>query len=73
MVRLKAKKTFKLRATMKNKKPVKRYRKISYESSKPTVAKVSKTGKIKGLKKGTCYVYAYAQNGLFKKIEVRVR
>lgn len=73
LVRLKAKKTFKLRATMKNKKPVKRYRKISYESSKPTVAKVSKTGKIKGLKKGTCYVYAYAQNGLFKKVKVSVR
>lgn len=25
------------------------------------------------LKKGTCYVYAYAQNGAYKKIKVKVK
>ena len=49
-------------------------REIRYESSNPKIAKVDeKTGKIKGIKKGTCCIYAYAQNGVYKKVTVNVR
>ncbi len=34
---------------------------------------ISAGGKIKGLAKGTCHVYAYAQSGLYKKVKVTVR
>lgn len=51
---------------------VRRHRKISYESSNSGIAAVN-NGKITAKKKGTCYVYAYAQNGVFKKIKVTVR
>ena len=50
------------------------HRKIRYESSNPGIAKVnSKTGEITGVKKGKCYVYAYAQNGVCEKVTVNVR
>lgn len=53
---------------------VKVYRQIRYESSNPEIAKVNeKTGKITGKKKGECYVYVYAQNGLYKKVDVKVK
>ena len=75
-VSIKAKKTFKLRAkaVAKSKKlKVKKHRGIKYESSDPTVATVNPKGVIKGVKKGTCYVYAYAQNGVASKIKVTVK
>ena len=37
-----------------------------------SIATVSSKGVIKGKKKGTCYVYVYAQNGVYKKIKVTV-
>ncbi len=37
------------------------------------IASVDKKGKIKGKNKGSCYVYAYAQNGVFSKIKVTVK
>lgn len=46
---------------------------LRYESTNSSIAKVSSKGTIKGVKKGTCYVYAYAQNGVYKKIKVRVK
>ena len=52
---------------------VKKHRSITYESSNPAIASVSKKGIIKGIKKGTCEVYAYAQNGVFVKIKVKVK
>lgn len=30
-------------------------------------------GVVKGMKKGTCYIYVYAENGIFKKIKVTVK
>ena len=48
-------------------------RALSYESTNRRIAKVSKTGKVTAVKKGTCYVYAYAQNGVCKKVKVVVR
>jgi uncharacterized protein YjdB len=52
---------------------VKNHRKIKYESANTKIATVSASGKIKAKKKGTTYVYAYAQNGVFKKIKVKVK
>ena len=37
------------------------------------VATVSKKGVIKAKGKGICYVYAYAQNGVFKKDKIIVK
>lgn len=75
-VAIKKGKTFKLKAkavAQSGKLKVKSHRKILYESSKTSVATVSKKGVIKAKKKGTCYVYAYAQNGVFAKIKVTVK
>ena len=46
---------------------------IRYESTNKNIAKVTSKGVIKALKKGTCYVYVYAQNGVYKKIKVVVK
>ena len=75
-VTIKKSKSFKLagkQVAASKKLTVKVHRKVSYESSNPKVAKVSKKGVITGKKKGTCYVYAYAQNGVFAKIKVTVK
>ncbi|MBQ6624122.1 MAG: Ig-like domain-containing protein [Mogibacterium sp.] len=53
-------------------KYVKKHRVLAYETSNAKVATVSK-GVIKATGKGTCYVYVYAQNGLFKKVKVTVK
>lgn len=69
-------KTFKLGAKAvkeSSKLKANAHRKIRYESSDKKVATVDSTGKIKAVKKGTCYVYAYAQNGIYKKITVTVK
>lgn len=70
-VSLKKGKTFKLgaKATGKN---VKKHAAVRYESSNPKVAKVNKSGKITAKKKGTCKIYVYAQNGIYKIIKIRV-
>ena len=75
-VTVKVKKTFKLAAKtvpQSKKLKVKKHRVVMYESSNPTVASVTKKGVIKGLKKGKCKVYAYAQNGVFAVITVTVK
>ena len=61
--------TAKLKA---GKKKVDIHRKVAWESDNISVATV-KNGKIKGVKAGTCYVYAYAQNGVTAKIKVTVK
>ena len=48
------------------------HRKVMYESSNKKIATVTSKGRIKGIKKGVCYVYAYAQNGVAKKIRVTI-
>ncbi len=64
--------TIKAKEVKKYKKP-KRHRKIAYESSNPKVATVSAKGVVKAKKKGSCYVYVYAQNGVYKRIKVKVK
>jgi len=71
-VSLKNGKSFKLGAKATGKK-VKKYVSMRYESTKPQVATVSKSGKITAKSKGTCYVYVFAQNGIYKKIKVTVK
>ena len=68
---LKVGKSKKITAKLKGSK-VKTHRKIAWESSNVSVAKVSKAGKITAVGKGTCIVYAYAQNGVCKGIKVKV-
>ena len=58
---------------VKMKKPLRRHRKLSYESSNTKVATVTKKGVIRAKAKGTCMVYVYAQNGVYKKIKVTVK
>jgi len=46
---------------------------VRYESSNAKVATVTKSGKVKAVGKGSCKIYAYAQNGVRKIIKVTVR
>ena len=71
---LAAGKTATVKAVIKNgkKKPAV-HRKIAWESDDLKVAKVSAKGKIIAVAKGTCVIYAYAQNGVCAKIKVTVK
>ena len=72
-------KTVKIKAKVtlvnKNKKhlPKSYCAKFRYKSSDKSIATVSKSGKIKGIKKGTCTIYVYSINGLVKKAKVKVK
>ncbi len=67
-------KKFTIKATVNSGKlKAAQHRKLSFESTDKSVAVVSKKGVITAKAKGTCYVYAYAQNGVYKKIKVTVR
>ena len=46
---------------------------LRYLSSNTSVATVDKSGRITGVAKGTCYVYALAHNGVHAKVKVNVR
>ena len=58
---------------VKKDKPIQHHLGLRFESTNKKVATVSKTGVIKGIKAGSCSVYVYAQNGVFKKIKVTVK
>jgi len=75
-VTVKVKKKVKLagkQVAQSKKLTVKNHRKLAYESSDTKVATVTSKGVVKGVKKGTCYIYAYAQNGVSAKIKVTVK
>lgn len=55
------------------KRKVKVHKKVSYETSNKKIATVNKNGVIKALAKGTCSIYVYTQNGIYKKIKVKVK
>ena len=44
-----------------------------YHTSDSSIATVSKSGKIKALKKGTCTIYIFANNGVYKSVKVTVK
>jgi fibronectin type 3 domain-containing protein len=71
-VKLKKGKTFKLEASEIVAGKMRKHRTIQFESSNKKIATVTGTGKIKAKKKGTCYIYVYAENGVFTKVKVRV-
>lgn len=63
-----------LKPTLKSKKKVKTHiAKFRYESSNSKIATVSKKGVITGKSKGNCTIYIYTQNGLCKKVKVKVK
>ena len=71
---VKAKKTAQITASeVKGTLPIKRHVGIRYESSNTAVAKVSSKGVITGVKKGTCSIWVYAQNGVYRTIKVTVK
>ena len=73
-VTLKKGKTYGLKGKeVKKSLPVKKHRKVAYESGNPDIATVSAKGVIRAKKKGSCTIYAYAQNGVYKKIKVKVK
>ncbi len=55
------------------KKLTKSDKKLRYLSSDTTVATVTKKGKIRAVKSGTCTIYVTAGNGLTKKVKVTVK
>ena len=74
--KLKKGKTIKLKAKavpQVKKLKVKKHRGIQYETSNAAVAQVNGKGTVNAVGKGTCYIYAYAQNGVCKKITVKVK
>ena len=73
-VTLKKGKKYSIKAKeVKKSKTIKKHRAVCYESSNKKVATVSKKGVIQTKGKGSCNIYAYAQNGIYKKIKVKVK
>ena len=78
-VALKKGKTFKIKTQItkvkKNKKlmPKTHVKTVRYMTSNKKVATVSAGGKITAKAKGTCFVYAYTHNCIYKKIAVTVK
>ena len=64
--------TLKVKVTAANGVTVKNHRKVKFESTKPSVVKVTANGKITAKKKGTATIYAYAQNGVMAKVKIKV-
>lgn len=73
LVTVKSGKKVKLKVKAAGKKMNKASKKVRYISANPSIAKVSKKGIVTGGKRGTCYIYCVAWNGLSKKIKVRVK
>ena len=73
--KMKVGKTLALKAKVGKKKntKVKTHVKIRYESSNTKIATVSNAGKVKAKAKGKCKIYAYAQNGIVKNINITVK
>lgn len=75
-VRLKAGDTFVIRSRTRlentNKKELLHAAAYRYYTSDQSVASVSKAGKIKALKSGTCVIYVVANNGVYGTIKVTV-
>lgn len=53
--------------------PDKHEARVRYLTTNKKIAKVNSAGRITAKSKGTCYVYAYAQNGLWKTVKVTVK
>lgn len=71
-VNVKLGKKISLKAKVSGKNMKKQSRKIRYICSQPSIVRVSKKGTVTGIRRGTCYVYCIAWNGLSKKVKVKV-
>ena len=47
--------------------------KLRYRTSNSKVATVSKKGVVKAVKAGKCYLYVYANNGMYKRVTIMVK
>ena len=54
-------------------KPIRKHRSICYESTNKNVVTVSNTGVIQAKGKGSCKIFVYAQNGIYRSITVTVK
>ena len=52
---------------------IKQHRNLCYESSNTKVATVTSKGLIRAVGKGTCTIWAYAQNGVYKALTITVK
>ena len=72
-VTLKVKKSRKLKVKeVRGKLKVQRHRVVAWETSNSKIATVKK-GKVTAKKKGTCTIWAYAQNGVYTTFKVTVK
>ena len=58
---------------IKKDRPIRHHRNICYESSNTKVATVTPDGMIQAKGKGTCTIWIYAQNGVYKAVTVTVK
>ena len=74
-ITLKKNKVSKIKAkeVLKKGKKMKKHRAINFQSSNEKVATVTEKGVVKAVSKGKCTIYAYTQNGVYKKCTVIVK
>ncbi len=73
-ITLKMGKTAQIKAKeVKKDKKIERHRKLCYESSNTKVATVTPDGFIRATGKGTCTIWVYAQNGVYKALKITVK
>lgn len=73
-ITLKMGKTAQIKAKeVKKDKKIERHRKLCYESSNTKVATVTPDGLIRATGKGTCTIWVYAQNGIYKALKITVK
>ena len=67
--------TYSLKATevIQKAKKSKKHRRVAFESSNSQVASVSSGGTVTAKRRGSCTIYVYAQNGIYKKVQVTVK
>ena len=67
--------TYSLKATevIQKTKKSKKHRRVAFESSNSQVASVSSGGTVTAKRRGSCTIYVYAQNGIYKKVQVTVK
>lgn len=71
---LTVKKKFKIKASeVKLDKKISHHRNIKFESDNTKVATVNNKGVVTAKQKGKCYIYVYAQNGVYKRIRITVK
>lgn len=73
-ITLKMGKTAQIKAKeVKKDKKIARHRKLCYESSNTKVSTVTPDGLIRATGKGTCTIWVYAQNGVYKALKITVK